>query len=247
MKVLICIGHVPDTTSKIKFIENDTKFNTTDIQYIIGPHEELVLTRLLDLRDAGNNMNITAITVGLAETENTLRKVLAMGADDAIRVNAEPTNAFFVAQQIAGVVKNGNYDLVITGKESIDYNSGQVAGMLAELLNLPSINTASKLEIQGEKLIFERETDLGKEVIEGVKPMIVSAGKGFAIEPRIPNMRGIMMSRKKSLAVLEPTQNGANTKIEKFYLPQPKGKCKMVAVDNVPKLVRLLHEEAKII
>jgi electron transfer flavoprotein beta subunit len=247
MKILICIGHVPDTTSKIKFIENDTVFNKTDIQYIVGPHEEFALTRLLDLRDAGNNLKITTVTVGNRESENTIRKALAMGADDAIRVDAEPTDAFFVANQIAEVFKKGDFDLILTGKESIDYNGGQVAGMVAELLDLPSINSASFFNLQGDKMLIERESDLGKEVIEGVKPMVISSGKGFAIEPRIPNMRGIMMARKKDLQVVQPSNNEVYTDAQKYYLPQPKGKCKLIPTENAEDLVRLLHEEAKII
>jgi len=247
MKILICIGHVPDTTSKIRFVENDTAFNNTDIQYIVGPHEELALTRLLELQDVGNAIEITTVTVGAKESESTIRKALAMGADKAIRVDAEPVDAFFVAKQIAEVYKQGQYDLVLTGKESIDFNGGQVAGMIAEYLDLPSINSASKFEISGDKLLFERETDLGTERIEGVKPMVVSSGKGFAIEPRIPNMRGIMMARKKELSVVPANGKEAYTKLEKFFLPEPKGACKLVDADNVEELVRLLHEEAKII
>jgi len=247
MKILICIGSVPDTTSKIKFIENDTVFNKTDIQYIVGPHEELALTRLLDLRDAGNDLKITTVTVGNKESENTIRKALAMGADDAIRVDAEPIDAYFVANQIAEVLKKGSYDLIVTGKESIDYNGGQVAGMIAEILDLPSVNSASFFDIQGDKMIIERESDLGKEVIEGVKPMVISAGKGFAIEPRIPNMRGIMLARKKELQVVQISNNDFFTDSQKYYLPQPKGKCKFIATENAEDLVRLLHEEAKII
>ena len=247
MNILICVGHVPDTTSKIKFVDDDTAFNKTDIQYIVGPHEELALTRLLDLRDAGNALKITTVTVGAKDTEPTIRKALAMGADMAIRIDAEPTDASFVAKQIAEVFKQGEYDLVVTGKESIDFNGGQVAGMIAEYLDLASINSAAKFDIEGDKLLFERDTDLGKEVIEGVKPMVVSSGKGFAIEPRIPNMRGIMMARKKKLTVVEPAGNEKLTSVDKFYLPAPKGACKMVDADNVDELVRLLHEEAKII
>lgn len=247
MKILIGIGHVPDTTSKIRFVEDDTKFNTTDIQYIIGPHEELALTRLLELRDKGVKMEITTVTVGPKPTEGTIRKALAMGADQAIRVDAEPIDSFFVANQIAEVFKNGDYDLVITGKESLDFNGGQVGGMIAECLDLPSISSVSKFEVEGDKLLFEREADWGTEKIEGVKPMVISSGKGFAIEPRIPNMRGIMMARKKKLSVVSPAKIEAQTSINKYFLPQPKGKCKMVDAENVEELVELLHKEAKVI
>ncbi len=247
MKALICIGHVPDTTSKVKFTDGDTKFDTTDIQYIVGPYEELGLTRLLDLKDAGTDMHITAVNVGPVETEATLRKALAMGADEAVRVNAEPTDAAFVAKQIAEVFKNGEYDVVITGKESIDYNGGQTEGMIAEFIGLPSVSGASLFEIDGDKIKMEQEIDGGKQVLEGSFPFVVSAGKGFAKEPRIPNMRGIMMARRKALAVVEPVDQNNMTEVTKHYLPEAKPECKMVSPDNVEELVRLLHEEAKAI
>ncbi len=249
MKALICIGHVPDTTSKIKFTDNDTKFDTTDIKYIIGPYEELALTRLLDLRDAGTDMHITTVTVGTQETEPTIRKALAMGADDAVRVNAEASDNLFIAKQIAEVFKNGDYDIIITGKESIDYNGGQLEGMIAEFLNLPSVSGASKFDIEGDKILLEQEIEGGTLKLEASFPFVVSAGKGFCPEPepRIPNMRGIMTARKKPLQVVEPVAKEAVTEIIKYHLPEPKPACKMIDPDNVEELVRLLHEEAKVI
>lgn len=247
MKALICIGHVPDTTSKIRFTENDTKFDTTDIQYIVGPYEELGLTRLLDIKDSGTDLHITAINVGPAETEATLRKALAMGADEAIRVDAIPTDAFFVAKQIAEVFKAGEYDFIVTGKESIDYNGGQVDGMIAAFLDIPSISGATKFELDGNKSKFEREIDGGKEVVESSFPFVTSAGKDFAKEPRIPGMRGIMAARRKALDVKPPVEQAVKTEVVKHYLPEPKPACKLVSPDNVDELVRLLHEEAKVI
>ncbi len=243
MKALICIGHVPDTTSKIRFTNNDTEFDTTDIQYIVGPYEELALTRILDI----GGIHITVINVGLQETEPTLRKALAMGADEAIRVNADPSDAKFVAKQIAEVFKNGEYDFIVTGKESIDYNGGQVDGMLAAFLDIASIPGALKFEIEGKKAKFEREMDGGKEVIEAGFPFVTSAGKGFALEPRIPNMRGIMMARRKKLEVVQPVDYEINTEVVKFNLPEAKPECKMISSENAEELVKLLHEEAKII
>ncbi len=247
MKALICIGHVPDTTSKVKFTDGDTKFDTTDIQYIVGPYEELALTRLLDIKDAGTEMHITAINVGNAETEATLRKALAMGADEAIRINADPTDAAFVAKQIAEVYKNGEFDVVVTGKESIDYNGGQVEGMIGAFLDLPTVAGASLFELEGDKIKMEQEIDGGKQVLEASFPFVVSAGKGFAKEPRIPNMRGIMTARRKKLEVIEPVEQKNMTEVIKHYLPEAKPACKMVSPDNVEELVRLLHEEAKVI
>ncbi len=247
MKALVCIGHVPDTTSKIKFTDGDTKFDTTDIQYIIGPYEELALTRLLDIKDGGTDLHITAVNVGPVETEATLRKALAMGADEAVRVNAEPTDAVFVAKQIAEVYKNGDYDVIVTGKESIDYNGGQVEGMIAEFIELPSVSGASLFEIDGDKVKMEQEIEGGKQVLDASFPFVVSAGKGFALEPRIPNMRGIMMARRKKLDVVEPVDQNNMTEVVKHYMPEAKPACKMVDPENVGELVRLLHEEAKII
>lgn len=247
MKVLLCISHVPDTTSRIRFTDNDTAFDKTDIQYIIGPHEELALTRLLEVKEELGDLHITVVNVGTAETEQTIRKALAVGADDAIRVDAEPTDALFVAKQIAEVFKNGDFDFIVTGKETIDYNGAQVGEMVAELLDLPSISSTSHFEIKDGKAFLEREIDGGKEKIEVDFPFVSTAGKGFAIEPRIPSMRGIMQARRKPLNVVQPVEQAAKTKVNKYYLPEPKGACKMVDADNVEELIRLLHEEAKVL
>lgn len=247
MKVLLCISHVPDTTSKIRFTDNDTAFDKTDIQYIIGPHEELALTRLLEVKEQIGDLHITVLNVGTSETEPTIRKALAVGADDAIRVDAEPTDALFVAKQIAEVFKNGDYDFIVTGKETIDFNGAQVGEMVAELLNLPSISSTSHFEIKDGKAFLEREIDGGKESIEVDFPFVSTSGKGFAIEPRIPSMRGIMQARRKPLKVVPAVEQAAKTKVNKFYLPEPKGACKMVDAENVEELIRLLHEEAKVL
>jgi len=247
MKVLLCIGHVPDTTSKIRFTEDDTAFDTKDIQYIIGPYEELALTRLLEIKEKIGDLTITTINVGQKDTEPTLRKALAVGADDAIRVDAEATDALFVAKQIAEVFKNGDFDFIVTGKESIDFNGAQVGEMISELLGIPSVSSTTKIEIEGDLAKLNREIDGGKESLELKFPFVSTAGKGFAIEPRIPNMRGIMQARKKPLQVVEAVTQVVKTKTNKFYLPEAKAACKMVDAENVEELVRLLHEEAKII
>ncbi|MFN8254247.1 MAG: electron transfer flavoprotein subunit beta/FixA family protein [Bacteroidales bacterium] len=247
MRVLLCIGHVPDTTSKIKFTDEDTKFNKTDIQYIIGPYEELALTRLLEVKEKTGNLTITVINVGLAETEPTLRKALAVGADDAIRVDAEPVDAFFVASQIAEVWKQGGFDFIVTGKESIDYNGAQVGEMVAEILDIPSISSTSFFDIVEGKAILDREIDGGKESIRLEFPFVSTAGKGFAIEPRIPGMRGIMSARQKPMQIVQPVIKDAKIKAIKYYLPEAKSGCKYVSADNMEELVRLLHEEAKVI
>lgn len=247
MKVLLCISHVPDTTSKIRFTDDDTAFDKTDIQYIIGPHEELALTRLLEVKEEIGDMSITVVNVGLKETEPTIRKALAVGADDAIRVDAEPTDALFVAKQIAQVFKQGGYDLIVTGKETIDYNGAQLGEMVSELLDLPSITSTTHFEVKDGKALLEREIDGGKEVIEVDFPFVATSGKGFAIEPRIPAMRGIMMARKKPLNVVPAVEQANKTKTKKFYLPEAKGACKFIDAENVEELVTLLHEEAKVL
>jgi len=247
MNVLLCIGHVPDTTSKIRFVEDDTQFNKSDIQYIIGPYEELALTRLLEIKEKIGDLKITVINVGLGETEATLRKALAIGADDAIRIDAEPLDAYFVALQIAEVYKNGNYDFIVTGKESIEYNGAQVGEMISEILEIPSISSTSFIDIIEGKAKLEREIDGGKESIELDFPFVSTAGKGFAIEPRIPGMRGIMSARQKPMQIVVPKSMSIKTKAVKYYLPEAKSGCKYVDAENVEELIRLLHEEARVI
>ena len=247
MKVLLCIGHVPDTTSKIKFTNDNTEFDKTNIQYIIGPYEELALTRLLEIKEKIGDLTITAVNVGLVETEPTIRKALAVGADDAIRIDADPSDAIFVAKQIAEVYKQGGYDFIVTGKESIDYNGSQVGEMIAEILDIPSVSSTSFIDIDAGKAKLEREIDGGKEVLELDFPFVSTAGKGFAIEPRIPSMRGIMMARKKPLNVVAAMDASAKTKAVKYHLPEAKSACKYVDAERVEELVRLLHEEAKVI
>lgn len=247
MKVLFCIGHVPDTTSKIKFTSDNTEFDKSNIQFIIGPYEELALTRLLEIKEKIGDLMITVVNVGLVETEPTIRKALAVGADDAIRIDADPTDAIFVAKQIAEVYKQGEYDFIVTGRESIDYNGAQVGEMIAEILDIPSVSSTSFIDIEGGKANLEREIDGGKEVLQLDFPFVSTAGKGFALEPRIPSMRGIMMARKKPLNVVAAAEATAKTKAIKFHLPEAKSACKYVDAEQVEELVRLLHEEAKVI
>src|ERR1051326_2525975 len=216
MKFLVCISQVPDTTTKITFTPDKKALNTQGVQFIINPFDEIALTRALELKESLGG-TVTVINVGAANTEPNIRKALAIGADDAIRVNAEPTDAFFVASQLAEVAKKNNYDIILTGRESIDYNGAQVGTMLAELLNLPSVSVATRLDVSGAEATVEREIDGGKEVVSVKLPFVASAQKGMA-EPRIPNMRGIMSARTKPLAVVEPTGGTKNTERVKFEL-----------------------------
>ncbi|UNY99141.1 electron transfer flavoprotein subunit beta/FixA family protein [Zhouia spongiae] len=248
MKILVCISHVPDTTSKINFTENDTKFDTNGVQFVINPNDEFGLTRAIWFKEK-QGASVTVVNVGGTETEPTLRKALAIGADEAIRVNAEPTDGFFVAKQLAKVVQDGGYDLIIAGRESIDYNGGMVPGMLATLTNANFVNTCIGLEIDGNTATAIREIDGGKETLKTNLPLVVGAQKGLVEESdlRIPNMRGIMMARKKQLAVTEPAEATQATKAVQFEKPAPKGEVKLISPDNVDELVDLLHNEAKVI
>ncbi|WKN42049.1 electron transfer flavoprotein subunit beta/FixA family protein [Tunicatimonas pelagia] len=245
MKILVCITHVPDTTSKISFTENNTKFDTTGVQYIIGPYDDYSLARAIELKEQHGG-SVTVVNVGEAETEPTIRKALAIGADDAIRINAHPSDSFFVAQQIASVVKEGGYDLVLMGRESIDYNGGQVHGMVGELVNMPSISPVMQLDIEGDTAKLSREIEGGKEQLEVKLPFIAGCQEPIA-EWKIPNMRGIMMARKKPLDVRDPADNEQMTDTVRYELPPPKGEVKMFSADELDALVQALKNEANVL
>lgn len=244
MKILVCISHVPDTTSKINFVENNTKFDTTGVQFIIGPYDDYALARAIEIKEATPGTTVTVINVGTAETEPTIRKALAIGADDAIRVNAEPTDSFFVAEQIAEHAKG--FDLILMGRESIDYNSGVVHAMVGDLLGLPSISPVMKLEIEGTKVKMSREIEGGKEQVEANLPLVAGCQEPIA-EWKIPNMRGIMSARTKPLKVVDPKATQSQVVLQKFELPAPKGAVKMISADNVAELVTRLKNEAKVL
>ena len=248
MKILVCISHVPDTTSKINFTDGDTKFDTNGVQFVINPNDEFGLTRAMWFKEK-QGASVDVVNVGGVETEPTLRKALAIGADSAIRVNAEATDGFFVAKQLAKVVQDGGYDLVIAGRESIDYNGGMVPGMLAALTGANFVNTCIGLEVEGDTATATREIDGGKETSTAKLPLVIGGQKGLVDESdlRIPNMRGIMMARKKPLNVVEPVEAAVETKAARFEKPAPKGEVKLVSPDNVQELVDLLHNEAKAI
>jgi electron transfer flavoprotein beta subunit len=247
MKILVCITHVPDTTSKINFSDNNTKFDPTGVQFIIGPYDDYALARAIELKEAaGAGATVTVLNVGLTDTEPTIRKALAIGADDAIRVNADPTDSFFVAAQIAEQAKAGNYDLILMGRESIDYNSGVVHGIVGEILGIPSVSPVMKLDIEGGKAKLAREIEGGKEYLEVNLPFVAGCQEPIA-EWKIPNMRGIMSARTKPLKVVEPKAVDSGVKLQKFELPPPKGSVKMISADNVKELVTLLKSEAKVL
>ncbi len=247
MKILVCISKTPDTTAKIAFTDNNTKFDVNGVQWIINPYDEwYALVRAIELKEADASTAIHLVTVGAADAEPIIRKALALGGDEAIRVNADSHDSFYIASQIAEVAKQGGYDLVLTGKETIDYNGSSIGGMVAELLDQPYISLATKFELAGTKATITREIEGGEEANEVELPVVVSAQKGMA-EARIPNMRGIMAARTKPLKVVEPVAAAALTSVAGFGLPPAKAGVKLVAADNVEELVRLLHEEAKAI
>lgn len=239
---------MPDTTSKINFTNGDTEFDTNGVQFVINPNDEFGLTKAVVLKEQ-KGASVTVVNVGGADAEATLRKALAIGADEAIRVNANPTDGMFVAKQLAEVAKQGNYDLIIAGKESLDYNGGMVPGMLSSFLGYNFVNSCTGLEVDGTNAKVVREIDGGKETLSTSLPLIVGGQKGLVEEKdlRIPNMRGIMMARSKALTIVEPTSDVVATKAVKFEKPAPKSAVKLVAADNLDELVNLLHNEAKVI
>jgi electron transfer flavoprotein beta subunit len=248
MKILVCISHVPDTTSKINFTDGDSKFDSNGVQFVINPNDEFGLTRAMWFKEK-QGASVDVVNVGGPETEPTLRKTLAIGADAAIRVNTVASDGFSVARQLAKVVEDGNYDLVIAGRESLDYNGGMVPGMLAALVDANFVNNCIGIEVEGTSVTVVREIDGGKETISTTFPLVIGGQKGIVQESdlRIPNMRGIMMARKKPLSVVEPVDSNAETTSVSFEKPAAKGAVKLVSADNLDELVNLLHNEAKVI
>ncbi len=246
MNFLVCISKTPDTTAKIAFSADLKAFNTAGVQYILNPYDEwYALVRALELKEQLGG-NVTVINVGPLDNEQIIRKALAIGADDAVRVDCEPLSAMQVAQQIAQYAKSKNFDIIFTGKETIDYNGSEVGSILAELLDLPFVSYGSKLDLTGTTATIERDIEGGTEVVSVDTPFLVSASKGMA-EQRIPNMRGIMMAKSKALEVLAPVAFSDLTVVDSYNLPKEKSAVKMVSPDDMAELVRLLHEEAKAI
>jgi electron transfer flavoprotein beta subunit len=245
MKILVCISKTPDTTSKIAFTEGNTKFDENGVQWIINPYDEwYALVKAIEMKEQDPAATIHLVTVGEADAEPIIRKALALGGDEAIRINIQSNDSLVVASQIAAIAKEGGYDLILTGKETIDYNSACIGSMLSGLLDLPYVSLANQMTLNGNTATVQREIEGGEETCEVVLPAIVSCQKGMA-EQRIPNMRGIMAARTKPLKVVEPIAVQATTSIKNYDLPPAKSGVKLVAADNVEELVRLLKEEAK--
>ncbi|MBN2812441.1 MAG: electron transfer flavoprotein subunit beta/FixA family protein [Bacteroidales bacterium] len=249
MKVLVCISNVPDTTTKVKFTDDFEKLDTSNIQWVINPWDELSLTRALELKDDASTgvKSVTVAHVGLAGAEPTIRKALAIGADDAIRINAEPHDAYYVAAQLAEVVKAESFDIVLCGIESSDHNGSTVGGMLSEFLGYPSVSAVSGLKIENNTLVINREIDGGKETVTVPAPVVAIVQKGIAKEPRIAAMRGIMMARTKPVKVVEPVAVDALTGIISFEMPEPRAACKFVDAEDPKQLIGLLQNEAKVL
>lgn len=245
MKILVCLSKTPDTTSKISFKENNTRFDEAGVQWIINPYDEwYALVKAIEIKEKDASAQLHLVHVGGADSDAVIRKALALGGDEAIRVNSTEPDSFFVASQIANLVNNGNYDLILTGKETIDSNSSSVGGMIAALTDKPFISLAIKIELKENNSIITKEIEGGEEVNEVELPVVISCQKGVA-EQRIPNMRGIMAARTKPLKVVEPSPIEPLTTIVNYELPPAKAGVKIV--NDVAELVKLLHEEAKVI
>jgi len=249
MRILVCISNVPDTTTKVKFSADNKSFDDGGVQWIINPWDELALTRAMELKEDASNAlsNVTVVTVGSAAAEPTLRKALAIGADDAIRVDAVSTDAHFVASQLAAVAANGDFGVILCGIESSDYNGSAVGGMISEIMGIPSVSAVSGIKLEGEEVLLSRDIDGGKEEVSVPAPFVAVVQKGIAKEPRIAAMRGIMMARKKPLQVVAAADAETFTTYQAFAMPEPKAPCKMVDADNVKELVNLLQNEAKVL
>jgi electron transfer flavoprotein beta subunit len=243
MKILVCISVVPDTTTKITFTDNDTTFNKAGVQFIVNPYDELAVTRALEIAEA-NNGTVTIVHVGEADSEPSIRKALSMGANEAIRINAIPVDAQFVAEEIAKISQG--YDLILTGRESIDYNGGAVCGLLGALLNIPSINVVTKIDYNGGTFTFDRDIDGGKETLTCAGPLVASAQKDLC-EPRIPNMRGIMAARTKPLQIIEASVSNQAANYQSYSLPAAKGSVKLIDAENAGELINILKNEVKVI
>lgn len=246
MKFLVCISKTPDTTTKISFTDNNTKFNPAQVQYIINPYDEwYALVRAIELKEKSGG-SVTVINVGLSDNEAIIRKALAIGADDAVRIDADPSDAFFVADQIARYAKANQFDIILCGKETIDYNGSEVGGMIAGFLDYPFVSLAEKLEMEGNNATMEREINGGKEIVTVTVPFVLSASKGMA-EARIPNMRGIMAARTKPLKVAPAAASEQLTSVSSYELPKEKAGVKLINPEHPEELVALLHDEAKVI
>ena len=248
MNILVCISNVPDTTSKINFVENDKIFDTNGIQFIINPNDEFGLTRAIWFQQK-NQATVTVVTVGDISCEPILRKCLAIGANKAVRIDSKALDGFSVAEQLKSLCEKESFDIIICGRESIDYNGGMVPGMLAQMLEIPFVTNCISMDVNGNEVIAKREIDGGVETLSCSLPIVIGAQKGLVEESDliIPNMRGIMQARQKPLDVVAPANSFFKSSVDKFEKPLAKGSVKLVDPDNIDELISLLHNEAKVI
>jgi len=245
MKILVCITHVPDTTSKIAFLDNNTKFDSTNVQYIIGPYEDYAISKAVDMKSS-NSAHVTVLNVGRSESDPSLRRALAIGADEAMRIDADPNDTFYVASQIASHIKETPYDLILMGRESSDFNGGIVHSLVGGLLGIPAFSPVMQLDISDTKVKMTREIEGGKEYLEAILPLIAGCQEPIA-EWKIPNMRGIMTARTKPFRVIEAYESESRSINKNFELPTEKGGIQLIDSSDVKKLHELLRNEAKVI
>lgn len=246
MKLLVCVSKTPDTTTKISFTDNSTKFDTNNVQYILNPYDEwYALVRAIELKEKMGG-SVTVINVGPSSNDTIIRKALAIGADNAVRVEGEASSSFFVAKQIAEHAKAESYDVIFLGKETIDYNGSEVGSMISELLDIPYVSFGTSLEMEGNDAKIAREIEGGKELVQVATPFVVSAAKGMA-EQRIANMRGIMMAKRKPITVIQPVAVEELVSVVSYDLPPAKKECQYIDPDNMDQLVDLLHNQSKVI
>ena len=247
MKILVCISNVPDTTSKITFTDNHTQFNKEGVQFIINPYDEIALSKAIELKESISQSSVTVISVAEASADATIRKALAIGADSAIRIDAIAKDAWYVASQIAHYARQQSFDLILTGRESIDYNGGQVTAMIAELLNIPSVSTAKEIHLQEDNTVtIAREIEGGKQLLTTSLPVVIGTAEGVA-EPKIPNVRNIMSARSKPLEVIAPLDIENLTTISTYAIPPKRGDVQLIDENNLEQLVELLHAQVQVI
>jgi len=249
MKILVCIGNVPDTTTKIRFDDEMKNLDKNGVQWVINPWDELALTKALEIKEqsGGKIEKVSIINVGKADAEPTIRKALAIGADDAFRIDADPVDAFFIAAQIAEIARQEKFDIIFAGKESSDFNDAAIGSMVAEFMDINSVSAVNSFELVDDNVSLKREIDGGKETISVKTPFVAIVQKGICINPRIAAMRGIMMARSKPIKVSPAIETETLIEYQKFDLPQPKAACKIIDPEETDKLVDLLHGEAKVI
>lgn len=245
MKVLVCISKTPDTTTKISFKDDNKAVDYEGVKFIINPYDEHALAKAMELKES-KSAEITIIHMGPADGDQIIRKCFAVGADKGIRIDGEPLDAMEVAKEIAAAIEGEQYDLILTGRESIDYNGGMVGELLAELLDMPSVSYCSKLELDGEKASMKRFIDGGEEDLEAQLPVVISAVKELG-EPRIPNMRGIMQARTKPIEVKSPAGSSASSEVQSYEPPIERTDCVFIDAENPEKLIDILHNDKKLI